>query len=98
MLHIINKSPFENNNLESCVNLIDENDLILLIEDGVIGATKTKKSAIIAELVKNGKVYALEEDLKARGILENVSDGIKLTNYQGFVDLVVEHDTPVSWL
>jgi tRNA 2-thiouridine synthesizing protein B len=43
--------------------------------------------------------YVLGPDLKARGISEDkVIDGIKVVDYNGFVDLVTEHDTTQSWL
>ena len=38
MLHTVNKSPFENNSLETCLRLIENNSSLLLIEDAVYGA------------------------------------------------------------
>ena len=40
MLHIVNKSPFERNALDTCMRLANEGAAILFIEDGVIGALK----------------------------------------------------------
>ncbi len=98
MLHIVNKSPFERNSLQSCVASLDDKGVILLIEDGVIGATKTDKSVLISELALSGRVYALVTDLEARGIIDKVIDGIKLVGYKDFVNLVIEHKANASWL
>ena len=98
MLHTVNKSSFERNTLQSCLNTIDDTSVILLIEDGVISATNNSKSSMLADLAAQGRVYALQGDLDARGISSKVADNVKLVDYAGFVDLVVEHGTAVSWV
>ena len=100
MLHTVNKSPFEKNTLESCINLAKSGSSVLLIEDGVIGAMKgTTHSQKVADAMANISFYVLGPDLKARGLSEsNVVDGIKVIDYSGFVDLTVDHDTVQSWL
>jgi tRNA 2-thiouridine synthesizing protein B len=98
MLHTVNKSSFERNSLQSCINIIDDNSVILLIEDGVISCTNNANSEMIAGLAEDGRVYALQGDVDARGISSKVADNIKLVDYAEFVDLVVEHGTPVSWV
>ena len=40
MLHIVNKSPFERNSLESCLKHAVKGSAILLIEDGIYAALK----------------------------------------------------------
>ncbi len=98
MLHTVNKSSFERNSLKSCINTIDDTSVILLIEDGVISATKNINSSMIANLANQGRVYALQGDVEARGVSSKLVDNIKLVDYTGFVDLVVEHGTSVSWV
>ncbi len=41
-------------------------------------------------------VYALEADLAARGI-NNLIEGIQVINYDGFVELVEQHNV-IPWL
>ena len=99
MLHIVNKSPFDRNSLESCLRLASNGSAVLLIEDGVYGATKgssveTKVQGAMANL----KVYALGADLQARGVADRVLDGVTVVDYGGFVDLVAEHGNLQSWL
>lgn len=98
MLHTVNKSPFEKNSLSTCVSLVDDKGVILLIEDGVIGAAEHTKSSVISDLAAQGRVYALAEDLTARGLINKVSKGINVVDYKGFVELVVEHGANASWL
>ncbi|MDG2395835.1 sulfurtransferase complex subunit TusB [Candidatus Thioglobus sp.] len=98
MLHTVNKSSFERNSLQSCLNTIDDSSVILFIEDGVINAANNANSSMIADLAANGRVFALQGDVDARGISSKLADNIKLVDYSGFVDLVVEHGTAVSWV
>ncbi len=101
MLHIVNKSPFENRTLDSClrVALNDPSCALLLTEDAVYAASKGN---IIENKIKDAlgkvKVYALWPDLEARGMQDRVIEGIKMVDYGGFVDLVAEHSNCQSWL
>ena len=98
MLHTVNKSPFQNSTLESSLRFINSGDVLLLIEDGVYGATAgSNKSAVVEGALKSGiEVYALSADLKARA-LTNLIEGVQITDYAGFVDFVEKHKTH-SWL
>tara|TARA_E500000178_G_scaffold255506_1_gene252029 strand:- start:337 stop:645 length:309 start_codon:yes stop_codon:yes gene_type:complete len=100
MLHTVNKSPFERNALESCIRLAKAGSSVLLMEDGVIAAMQgTKYSQSMTEAMANISFYVLGPDLKARGLSEgNVVEGVKVVDYNGFVDLTVEHDSVQSWL
>ena len=99
-LHTVNKSPFERNTLESCLRLAKKGSSVLLFEDGVIGAMQnTKFSETVANAMSNFSFYVLGPDIKARGLSDNkVIDGIKVIDYDGFVDLTTEHNTVQSWL
>ena len=100
MLHTVNKSPFERDSLASCLRLAVNGSSVLLIEDGIYGAMSgTEKSAMVEESMKGISFYVLGPDLKARGISEDrVIDGIKVVDYNGFVDLVAKHDSSQAWL
>ncbi len=99
-LHIVNKSPFERNSLESCLRLASKGSSVLLFEDGVIGAMQnTKHSDTVASAMSDINFYVLGPDIKARGLNDgNVINGIKVIDYDGFVDLTTEHETVQSWL
>lgn len=97
MLHIINKSPYSKNSLESCVRVAQKDDPILLTEDGVLAAMAGGSAAsTLKEAQKSHSIYALQADIKARGV-DRLVDGIKVIDYAGFVELVEQH-RPMTWL
>jgi len=99
MLHTINKSPFEHRALETCLRYARQGSAVLLIEDGVYAAARdTAVSTQVQEALKSVSIYALKSDLEARGMQNRVMDGVRLVDYEGFVDLVVEHNAVQSWL
>lgn len=100
ILHTVNKSPFEKNALESCLNHAQPGSAILLFEDGVYGAVKGSVMADkMTQAVLNFKVYVLGPDLAARGLSQDkLVDNITVIDYSGFVDLTVENDTVQAWL
>ena len=100
MLHTVNKSPFERNALESCLTKSKDGSSILLIEDGVVGALKgTVIADKLTSAMTSKNVYVLGSDLNTRGFSDaDIIDGIKVVDYEGFVDLVAEHSNVQSWL
>jgi len=102
LLHTVNKSPFESNSFDICLGYATEGSTVLLIEDGVYAAT-TGTSA--ADKIQNaiqaasGVTFAvLGPDLQARGLEGKLADGIKVVDYEGFVNLAAECDSVQSWL
>jgi len=100
MLHVVNKSPFERNALESCLRVAKDGSSILLTEDGIYGATRgTRLQSTMEQAVGKFKLHVLGPDLDARGISrDKVIAGISVVDYAGFVDLVTTNDTVQSWL
>lgn len=100
MLHTVNKSPFEKNALASCLDHALDGAALLLTEDGVYGALAgTRFEPLLREAQARLRVYALEPDLRARGLdVTRVIEGIEVVGYDGFVDLAVEHDKVQAWL
>ena len=100
MLHLVNKSPYERNALDSCLRLAKSGSSILLIEDGVYAALA---NADFAESLKSRMddctFYVLGPDVAARGLADTLLiEGIEVVDYEGFVDLVIEQDATQSWL
>ena len=100
ILHIVNKSPYDRNSLDSCLRLAVAGSAILLIEDGVYAARKPSSAADkLQQALDNHPLYALQADLQARGLAaESLVDGIELIDYGGFVKLTTEYDKTQSWL
>ena len=100
MLHLINKSPFERNTLDSCLRLAKAGSSVLLLEDGVYAAlSKAATAEAVSKRMDDLNFYVLGPDVSARGLDDTpLIDGITVVDYGGFVDLVVEHETAQSWL
>ena len=100
MLHLINKSPFDRNALDSCLRLAEAGSSVLLIEDGVYAAlSKAESAGAVGNRMNELTFYVLGPDVSARGLDDTpLIDGINVVDYGGFVDLVVEHDVAQSWL
>ena len=93
MLHTVNKSPFEHSAFETCLKYARQGSSVLLIEDGVYAAARdTAVAQAVQEALKRVQLYALAPDVEARGMQNRVMDGVRLVDYEGFVDLVTGHD------
>lgn len=81
------------------MQLCSPDDSILLLENGVLAAlTHHPYSAQLTSLMSAGvKVFALGNDIMARGIESKIRADITLTDYQGFVQLSTEHTRVQSW-
>jgi tRNA 2-thiouridine synthesizing protein B len=98
MLHIVNKSPFQNNALQTCLQVASGGDL-LLIEDAVYAATPgTAWAEQLSAAQSRLRVFVLQPDLEARGMGTAVIEGVTLVDYAGFVERVTENATCQSWL
>jgi tRNA 2-thiouridine synthesizing protein B len=70
---------------------------ILLYEDGTYAVAQgTQVAALVQTAMARHPIYALEADLEARGI-RRVLEGVQVINYDGFVQLVEQHDV-APWL
>ncbi len=99
LLHTINKSPFESNTFDTCLGYALDGSTVLLIEDGVYAATTDTSAAEKIKNASSGVTFAvLGPDLQARGLEGKLADGIKVVDYEGFVNLVAENDSVQSWL
>lgn len=98
-LHTINKSPYTHSTLISCLKICTEHDGILLLEDGVFGAiTSAPGSNELQVLSLQGvKIFALINDIKARGITEKLASNITPIDYNTFVQLTLKYRCVQSW-
>ena len=82
ILHTINKPSA----WKEISGLIDENDSLVLLEDGVYLA-----------LSEINQGYAIRADVEARGLLKKLPQGIELIDYKQFVRLCVTADKTCAW-
>ena len=98
-LHTVNKSPYSNSSLLSCIKICSKSDAILLLEDGVFGVlTSTPESKLLLQLALSGtKVFAISADVKARGLTDKLPPFIEPIDYNNFVQLSIEYRCIQSW-
>ncbi len=99
-LHTVNKSPFGNGALLSCLKHCTPGDAVLLLEDGVYGALSgASLSNEVGTATGSVEIFVLEGDAKARGLdAGKLLSEVKPVGYDGFVDLVAQHERTQSWL
>ena len=93
ILHIVNKSPYQHQALQQCLAMLSESDSVLLIEDAVLLFSNPNHHY---DLPGTDRLYTLQTDCEARGVLP-APNTATLTDFNGFVDLVVSHDKSISW-
>lgn len=100
ILHTVNKSPFERNNLDSCLGHAQPGDAVLLLEDAVFAAMAgTAIAGKIADAARTVRLHVLGPDLKARGCdPAGVIPGVTVVDYAGFVDLAAHNKAVNAWL
>lgn len=98
-LHTVNKSPFSHSELESCLEICRTGDAVLLIENGVIAAKKGNlwHNHLTEAANKGISIYALKNDLLARGLSEEQCHPVKAIDYAEFVELTCNHQRTQSW-
>ncbi len=92
-LHIISKSP-GSGVWQDCHKAVGAKDRILLIEDGIYHGTLPGRLEQLPETVK---LYALRDDVQARGMSDRLLPSAGLIGYDEFVELCCETDRTVSW-
>ncbi len=99
MLYIINKSFPGSDALESCLKHALPKSAILLYENAVLNAVKgSAASHLLEKRLEANKIYVLLSDIEARGIKDKIMPGIETIDYDGFVDLVIQHKQVQPWI
>ncbi|WP_404297533.1 sulfurtransferase complex subunit TusB [Halomonas sp.] len=94
LLHILNRSPATSEVYRQALSAMGPDDRLLLIEDGVQGAV----GALFDRFAGiEGRLYAQEEDLVARGLAPICAPAVVRIDVEGFVTLTEEAQKTVSW-
>jgi tRNA 2-thiouridine synthesizing protein B len=97
MLYTLNKPSTTTNSFDSLLGIAPKGTPILLYEDGVyIAISGARDMHKVVAALADHSIYALDADCEARGI-KNIIPGITIISYDGFVELVENHDV-VPWL
>ena len=97
LLHTVNKSPDSSDALASCLRAALPGSQLLLIEDGVYAARDGNEAAGEIAAANGIHCYALEADIRARGLQDMLAENITVLDYAGFVRLSTECHAVQSW-
>ncbi len=95
ILHILNRSPFSSTRLQDCLRRAASGDCLLLLGDGVYGATVAASQALAGHPF--AVICALQPDLESRGLMPHLAPEIRVVDYDQFVALCCEADNTLSW-
>lgn len=96
-LHILSHSPFGDVRLASCLRLLGPHDGLLLCGDAVNALRAgTSQRATLETLPAGVELFALAEDLAARGLADGPAR-LTLVDYPGFVDLCCRFERSNGW-
>jgi len=95
MLYIINRSPYVFD-IFALLRIVKPRDDLILLSDGVIAGLKNSKAqcALSASYMN---IYALENDIIARGLSNYLSDNIIIVSYIQFVKLTEKKSKLITW-
>ncbi|SPP31761.1 Protein TusB [Arsenophonus endosymbiont of Aleurodicus floccissimus] len=101
MLYTISTSPYYND-FDSLISLLTELDEVLLLQDGVLLGHKissaNKDNNFLMQLKDKGiQVFALQNDVEARGLMPYMSSYVRQISSVDFVQLTVKHPQYFAW-
>jgi tRNA 2-thiouridine synthesizing protein B len=81
--------------MAAMLRLLKEGDDLLLLSDGVIAIAEGR----FLEILQSAPIslYALQEDIEARGLAGQIADSVVRVSYTDFVRLSVKHAGQLSW-
>ena len=88
-LHTVNSSE----QLPDCTRFLKDGDALLLIEDGVYCLVAEE----LTNLPESVAVYALHDDVNARGLRQHSRDRGKTVSYREFIQLCCDHPKVINW-
>jgi tRNA 2-thiouridine synthesizing protein B len=95
-LHLVNRPWPATDALARCIAHCRAGDNIVLIEDGVLGAV-AETWAQLAPAGNTVTLYAIIDDVTARGISDYLAPACNVIDYDAFVALAVAHTPVVTW-
>lgn len=96
-LHLLSHSPFGDARFDSCLLLLGPEDALLLSGDAVYALAAGSMPRQRLEQLPNG-LFALAEDLQARGLQDTLPTSAKSVDYPEFVELCTRYDKVNAWL
>ena len=95
MLHTLMSSPFQCDYF-LLLRMLQPGDDLLLMQDGVLAAIEDNR--LLPQLLRSPvRLWALKEDVEARGLAAQISSNITVIDYNDFVMLTVKQQQQMPW-
>ena len=95
-LHTLNKTASASC-FRQCLQACDSDSSLLLIEDGVYAAVDATDAYRDLCDCSATALYALADDVEARGIGSKIGARVQLIDYNRFVELCCQHQPVITW-
>lgn len=92
-LHQLNKANYPANTEHEILLSLQQNDAILLIEEGVLKADKDESLLRKANSL-NIKIYALEQDIKTYAL---IAESLDIINNEEWLELTSKFEQHTAW-
>ncbi|QJC31345.1 sulfurtransferase complex subunit TusB [Enterobacteriaceae endosymbiont of Macroplea mutica] len=99
MLYILSNSPLHCNFI-ILLDILNKNDDLILIQDGILAGLSNSFFHKKIKQIKSQKkisIFAIHDDITARGLLNNFSKEIIIIDYNKFVSLTIKHKQQILW-
>ncbi|CUX95747.1 Protein TusB [Candidatus Gullanella endobia] len=95
MLYTISRSPYAFD-LLAFLRIVQPSDELLLLSDGVIAGLN---GSLFENMLSASSLvlYALENDIIARGLFDYFSNNIAIISYNDFIRLTEKHIQHMAW-
>ena len=93
MLHIITNN--QTSSFNYCQQSLAAGDSLIFIDDGIY--LLIRNNIINVEITKTVDVYALNDDVNARGLSSKLPKYIQKIDYDSFVALTEKYQTNQTW-
>ncbi|WP_392566314.1 sulfurtransferase complex subunit TusB [Utexia brackfieldae] len=95
MLHTLSHTSSQTDSA-LLLSLINQQDIIVLWQDGVTIAVKGND--LLQDMFKQSiQVYALKQDISARGLLPLLDDNVILIDMEACIALTAQHYPQLAW-
>ncbi|MFD1800751.1 sulfurtransferase complex subunit TusB [Mixta tenebrionis] len=95
MLHTLTSSPFQCD-YALLLRMLQPGDDLLLLQDGVLAGLQG--SSMLTPLLDSpARLWALRDDLLARGLTAQIAAEITVIGYNDFVTLTLNHKQQMPW-
>jgi tRNA 2-thiouridine synthesizing protein B len=95
MLHTLMSSPFQCD-YSLLLRMLQPGDDLLLMQDGVLAGLAHNR--LLPQLLQSpARLWALAEDVAARGLAAQISSDIAVIDYNDFVMLTIKQQQQMPW-